>query len=939
MSSSGHPKGTSIAGEAEPPVSSNNNQQHQQEDMNLKSGTEESVEEDAVSTSDQPITMVQDRSPNNSHPVLHLTSDEVNYLVFRYMQESGFTHSAFTFVYESMLGRSSIRSSEKLIPPGALVSFLQKGLQYVGIEETLHLEQEQAAAGKKVKAGITSATGNHATSVPPHTDISNLSLLSPITLNAMTRENPPLQLNVPPATAAAAIKARLEAEAQIEADRKQAAITEAQQRLQANGANGRMIGPNSIPPQPSLMATNPLSNAAMEVQAAQAAMSQLQQQQQHQHAAVQAQQLQSNDNGAAALIAQQRRAVAEMAALEEHRQAQLVQQQLQIQQQLQQEQLQQLHQETLAAHAQSSAGHSTDAATALASVADRLGTNSKSIISSSSSNNNVSGVKRPLSAKKGLKNKGKPSKQQKTAASQQPEAEPASATNPHSGFASLEEAVARLEQQRQQQEQQQQSQDVTMTDAAEAIEEQLFQRQLQHQNASELLNKISSSHRGELSSQQAAAVQDLIRMNGERFNNDGQAQLVSNGPLLTEVTHSNLASIPPGGAAAVIAASHLPPKEAAKAADAMIDKEDELTNANSSQVLELKMHQSEVFMCAWNSVFTDIIATGSGDASARIWQMGGAKASDGLGPVRLLPHGSGPKDRKNKDVTTLEWSSDGKFLATGSYDGVARVWSLNGSLVHTLRGHKGPIFSLKWNKMGNFLLSGSYDKTTIVWDVSTPNGFVEQQFHDHQAPALDVDWKDDTTFASCSTDKTVHICRVGSPRPLKKYTGHTDEVNAVKWDPSGRLLASCSDDCTAKVWDVNSERKDPLFNFKSHQQEIYTVKWAPTGPGSNNPEKLPMLATASFDGSVRLWNIRDGSCVQVFSRHRDSVYSVAFSPSGDFLASGSLAGQLYIWNVLEGRHIKSFKGKGDIFEVAWNKEETRVAACFSSNVVCIIDFP
>ena len=113
---------------------------------------------------------------------------------------------------------------------------------------------------------------------------------------------------------------------------------------------------------------------------------------------------------------------------------------------------------------------------------------------------------------------------------------------------------------------------------------------------------------------------------------------------------------------------------------------------------------------------------------------------------------------------------------------------------------------------------------------------------------------------------------------------------------------------------------------------------SPTGPGSANPEKLKMLATASFDGTVRLWNIDDGSCMKILSRHRDSVYSVAFSPSGDFLASGSLAGQLYIWNVQEGKQIKSFKGKGDIFEVAWNKEESRVAACFSSNAVSVIDF-
>jgi transducin (beta)-like 1 len=266
------------------------------------------------------------------------------------------------------------------------------------------------------------------------------------------------------------------------------------------------------------------------------------------------------------------------------------------------------------------------------------------------------------------------------------------------------------------------------------------------------------------------------------------------------------------------------------------------------------------------------------------------------------------------------------------------VWFRHGELRQTLKGHRGPIFSLKWNKRGNFLLSGSYDKSTIVWDVTGEVGFVKQQFTYHFAPALDVDWKDDMTFASCSTDKTVQICRVGFARPIKTYTGHADEVNAVKWDPSGTLLASCSDDCTAKVWDINSPSNDPKWDFKSHQQEIYTVKWSPTGPGSKNPEKLLLLATASFDGSVRLWNIDNGTCLRILSRHRESVYSVAFSPSGDYLASGSLAGQLYIWNVRDGVHIKSFKGKGDIFEVAWNIEESRVAACFSSNVVSVIDF-
>ena len=88
-------------------------------------------------------------------------------------------------------------------------------------------------------------------------------------------------------------------------------------------------------------------------------------------------------------------------------------------------------------------------------------------------------------------------------------------------------------------------------------------------------------------------------------------------------------------------------------------------------------------------------------------------------------------------------------------------------------------------------------KTTIIWDAQT--GTCQQQFSFHTAPALDVDWQSDVSFASCSTDQKIHVCKLGSQMPIKTFQGHQNEVNAIKWDPQGRLLASCSDDMTLKV--------------------------------------------------------------------------------------------------------------------------------------------
>jgi transducin (beta)-like 1 len=121
----------------------------------------------------------------------------------------------------------------------------------------------------------------------------------------------------------------------------------------------------------------------------------------------------------------------------------------------------------------------------------------------------------------------------------------------------------------------------------------------------------------------------------------------------------------------------------------------------------------------------------------------------------IMPHCQYAGERY-KDVTSVNWSPNGQFLATGCYDGIARVWKSNGVLVSELRHHSGPVFSLKWNRKGTYLVSGSYDRQSIVWDPAT--GSVVKVYCVHAAPVLDVDWSEGDVFATCSSDRYSSTC-------------------------------------------------------------------------------------------------------------------------------------------------------------------------------------
>ncbi|CEH15800.1 Beta-transducin family (WD-40 repeat) protein [Ceraceosorus bombacis] len=245
-----------------------------------------------------------------------------------------------------------------------------------------------------------------------------------------------------------------------------------------------------------------------------------------------------------------------------------------------------------------------------------------------------------------------------------------------------------------------------------------------------------------------------------------------------------------------------------------------------THVWRLAGHTAETQISAWNPAVPSLLASGAGDATVRIWDLASlgdspeGESDDERAVTPIVCKHLPPTHAKN--IAALEWNPDGTLLASGSYDGILRLWTPQGDLHLVMSMHQGPIFVVRWNRRGNYVLTGSSDGTAIVWDVGT--GKPRQQFSTHSDGCLDVDWlcgprwdpaaigapagsspsiEAENTIATASADNSINIVRVGEQRPLRTLRGHTDEVNFVHFDPTGTLLASASDDTTCRIWSLD----------------------------------------------------------------------------------------------------------------------------------------
>jgi WD40 repeat protein/DNA-binding SARP family transcriptional activator len=247
------------------------------------------------------------------------------------------------------------------------------------------------------------------------------------------------------------------------------------------------------------------------------------------------------------------------------------------------------------------------------------------------------------------------------------------------------------------------------------------------------------------------------------------------------------------------------------------------------------------------------------------------------------------------DVTDVAFNDDGTLLATTGADGAARVWDpATGEQLHTVessggRGAWGPAFSAEGSY---FAAAWPDDHGGIVRVLDLATGQIVREIDAVPSPVATSFHPTAARIAIASNEQPIAVVvDIESGDDVFTAAGHFHVLRDVAWSPDGLSIATASDDGSARLFDAETGHQ--RFALLGHLSNVIAVAWSPDST---------RLVTGSADGTAKLWSLieGDGRELATLSAHdtRKGVRGVAFSPDGAQVMTGDgSSAATIIWDV------------------------------------------
>ncbi len=310
------------------------------------------------------------------------------------------------------------------------------------------------------------------------------------------------------------------------------------------------------------------------------------------------------------------------------------------------------------------------------------------------------------------------------------------------------------------------------------------------------------------------------------------------------------------------------------------------------------------------------VATAAMDASAIVWDWSPEAESK-----RIL--------RGHADViSSVNYSPDGHLVITGSWDGTAKLWSVeSGELMATLTGHTDGLVETAFLDDSQ-VMTCSWDTTARLWDTNSGNCLRIFDGHSAGVVAMATNCRKDT-FASISAEGIIKIWKLDrSDDPPLTFAGHSDGGLSIQFDTSGDFVITVGRDRTVRVWEAS--HGESLRTYGGHADQISGVTRL-TAEGA--------FCTASWDGTAVVWNLdveaanaRQGGHSLITGISIDSKVRLAVAARSDSSVS--------LWDLRSGKLLRSHNiAPASLLpiKVAVYNRATRLLASADNGLIRVID--